>query len=217
MTEEKYKEYRERLVLVLREKGITDEKILDAISNVPRHLFINEKHHDPKELYEDVPLSIGQGQTISQPFTVAYMTELLGVKKGDKILEIGTGSGYQAAVLAQMGATVHTIERQENLYASTKQRFERFGYCNIHMVLGDGTKGIPEHAPYDKVIVTAAAHGIPHELLKQMKTGGVMIVPVDGNIQRMKRVTKLSESETKIEDFGYFRFVPLLSGIVMSH
>jgi protein-L-isoaspartate(D-aspartate) O-methyltransferase len=216
MTEERFREYRDQLVWQLREKGIRDEKILEAIGTVPRHLFVDEKHHSPEELYEDVPLAIGQGQTISQPFTVAYMTELLGVKKGDKVLEIGTGSGYQSAVLMQMGATVHTIERQEKLYSSTKERFKRFGYCNINMVFGDGMLGIPEHAPFDKIIVTASSPGIPDALIKQLKVGGTMVVPVDGHIQRMKRVTKISETETRVEDFGHFRFVPLLSGIVMS-
>jgi protein-L-isoaspartate(D-aspartate) O-methyltransferase len=216
MTEEKYREYRDRLVWQLREKGIRDEMVLDAISRVPRHLFIDNHQHSAQELYEDVPLSIGQGQTISQPFTVAYMTELLQLNEGDKVLEIGTGSGYQSAVLIQMGAVVYTIERQEKLFEDTKARFARLGYTGLHMVLGDGSLGIPEHSPYDKVIVTAASPGIPQQLLKQLKVGGVMVIPVDGDIQRMKRVTKISETETKVEDFGHFRFVPLLSGIVMN-
>lgn len=216
MNEEKYKEFRDQLVSQLRDKGIRDTKVLEAIGRVPRHLFLDNKECSPDQLYEDVPLPIGQGQTISQPFTVAYMTELLCVKEGDKVLEIGTGSGYQSAVLLQMGASVYSIERQEKLYNTTKTRFERFGYRKAHLVLGDGTKGIPEYAPYDKVIVTAAAPDISKELISQMKTGGVMVVPVDGFIQRMKRVTKLSDKETKVEDFGHFRFVPLLTGIVMS-
>jgi len=210
-----FKEQREALVRQLREKGIHDEKILEAIAKVPRHLFLDGTKHQASEFYEDVPLTIGEGQTISQPYTVAYQTQLLNVSPGDKILEIGTGSGYQSAVLKELGANVYSIERQEKLYEITRERMRHLGY-DINMILGDGNNGIPPHAPYDKVIITAASPGIPEQLIKQMKTGGVMVVPVNGHVQRMKRITKISDTELKSEDFGHFRFVPMLSGIVMS-
>jgi protein-L-isoaspartate(D-aspartate) O-methyltransferase len=214
MLESVYKELRQTLVYQLRTKGIRDEKILNAIEHIPRHLFL-EGDVDPTEAYEDKPLSIGQGQTISQPFTVAYQTQLLDLEPGEKVLEIGTGSGYQSAVLNELGAKVFTIERQEKLFNSTKKKLAELGYDNIKMFLGDGNFGIPEFAPYDKIIITAAAPGIPQDLLKQLRALGKMVLPIDGHIQRMKRVIKLSDEEIYEEDRGFFHFVPMLPGIVM--
>jgi protein-L-isoaspartate(D-aspartate) O-methyltransferase len=214
MLESVYKELRQTLVYQLHTKGIRDERILNAIENIPRHLFL-EENVDPVEAYEDKPLSIGQGQTISQPFTVAYQTQLLDLEPGEKVLEIGTGSGYQSAVLNELGAKVFTIERQEKLFNATKKKLALLGYNHITMFLGDGNLGVPEFAPYDKIIITAAAPGIPENLLKQLRVLGKMVLPIDGTIQRMKRVIKLSEDEIYEEDRGFFHFVPMLPGIVM--
>jgi protein-L-isoaspartate(D-aspartate) O-methyltransferase len=207
-----HKQYRNELVEQLREKGIADEKVLEAIGKVPRHLFIEAKL-TVKEMYEDVPVGIAQGQTISQPFTVAYQTQLLEVKPKERILEIGTGSGYQSAVLFEMGANVFTIERRRKLYAETKKRMNRLGYSGLHMYYGDGYEGLAEFAPFDKIIITAAAPDIPPKLIGQLAIGGIMVVPVNGDVQRMFKITRMSETETKEEDFGHFRFVPLLPGI----
>jgi protein-L-isoaspartate(D-aspartate) O-methyltransferase len=214
MFESDYREQREILVEGLRNKGISDERILQALLKIPRHRFI-DGNYDPVDAYEDKPLEIGQGQTISQPFTVAYQTQLLDLEPGDKVLEIGTGSGYQSAVLAEVGAQVFTIERQQKLYNSTKQKLTELGYKNVNMFYGDGNLGIPEHAPYDKVLITAAAPEIPKILLQQMREGGIMVVPINGNIQRMKRVVKLPDDDIHIEERGFFHFVPMLPGIVM--
>ncbi|MCD6066563.1 MAG: protein-L-isoaspartate(D-aspartate) O-methyltransferase [Bacteroidetes bacterium] len=206
-----HKQYRNELVKLLHEKGISDEKVLESIRRVPRHLFIEAKL-SVKDMYEDEPIGIGQGQTISQPFTVAWQTQLLDIVSGDKILEIGTGSGYQAAVLYIMGAEVFTIERQKKLYDETKKRITRLGYSQIHLFYGDGNRGLPELAPFDKILVTAAAPSIPDLLVEQLRIGGSLVVPVNGGLQRMLKITKLSETETRIEDHGHFRFVPLLPG-----
>jgi protein-L-isoaspartate(D-aspartate) O-methyltransferase len=208
-------ELRDTLVNGLRTKGIYNEAILEAIRKIPRHLFITNESVDIYEAYEDKPLSIGQGQTISQPFTVAFQTQLLAIKKGEKVLEIGTGSGYQSAVLSEMGADVYTIERQEKLFSSTKEKLKELGYSDVHMYYGDGNFGIHEHAPYDKILITAAAPEIPNELLKQLKDGGIMVLPVDGHVQRMKRIIKKTQNEIEIQDHGAFHFVPMLPGIVM--
>lgn len=207
-----YKIFRDYLVNSLAKKGITDDKVLDAIGTVPRHLFIDENIFSLEEAYKDMPLPIGEGQTISQPYTVAYQTLLMQVKKGDKILEIGTGSGYQAAVLAEMGAMVYSIERQKKLYDKTKTLLYELGYSTIKTFYGDGNIGLEEHAPFDKILVTAAATEIPSHLVKQLKIGGKMVIPLDENIQKMTRITKTSDTEIEIEQFDYFRFVPLLSG-----
>lgn len=202
-----HKQLRSALVDNLRHQGITNENVLLAIGKVPRHLFV-DLPVPLKQLYADEPVSIGEGQTISQPYTVAVQTSLLNISSKDKILEIGTGSGYQAAVLFEAGAQVYTIERQEKLYRHTKRRLNKLGYSSIHMVFGDGTNGIQEFAPYDKIIVTAGATEIPHTLLHQLKTGGIMVVPV---ADKMLRITKL-ENELQIEEHGNFRFVPFLPG-----
>ena len=201
---------RDHLVLALRNKGINDENVLGAMSRVPRHLFADQ--WDIHDAYEDKPLEIGEGQTISQPYTVAYQTNLLDIKKDDKVLEIGTGSGYQAAVLAEMGARVYTIERQKKLYTSTKLKLAETGYPGIRVFYGDGNKGLQQFAPFDKIIVTAAAPGIPAALVEQLIVGGIMVVPVNGRLQKMLRVQKVTATETKVQEFDDFRFVPLLEG-----
>ena len=206
---------RKELVASLRAKGITNNRILTALSKIPRHYFIPERFSE-HEAYEDKPLDIGEEQTISQPYTVAYQTDLLDVREHEKILEVGTGSGYQAAVLWELGAHVYTVERQKKLYIHTKQLFSQLGYTGIKMFHGDGNEGLSNFAPFDKIIVTAAAKGVPAKLVDQLKIGGSMVIPVNGNIQKMLRVIKTSATETKIQEFDDFRFVPLLAGVVSS-
>jgi protein-L-isoaspartate(D-aspartate) O-methyltransferase len=207
-----HRQLRHDLVETVRRKGISDEKVLKALEEVPRHLFINDDI-PLYEAYNDKPLDIACGQTISQPFTVAYQSHLLDVHPSDKILEVGTGSGYQAVILLLLGASVHTIERQEDLYHRTKQKLAELGYSQVHTYFGDGNKGLKEEAPFDKIIVTAASPGIPPKLIKQLKVGGYLVIPVNGNIQKMMRVTRISETETSTESFDAFQFVPLLKGI----
>lgn len=206
-----HKGMRRQLVKLLQEKGITDEQVLEAINNIPRHYFLDSAFD--KIAYEDRAFPIGEGQTISQPYTVAYQTQLLQVKKGDKVLEIGTGSVYQASVLAEIGAWVYTIERQKKLYEAHKNFIFRNKYPNIKFFYGDGFEGLPTYAPFDKVIITAAAPFIPPKLLAQMKTGGMMVIPVDeGEVQRMLRITKQPDGSFREEAFDQFSFVPMLSG-----
>jgi len=196
---------------VIRGKGITDERVLHAILHIPRHFFMDSAFD--KIAYEDRAFPIGEDQTISQPYTVAYQTQLLEVKPFDKVLEIGTGSAYQACVLAEMGATVYTIERQKKLFDANRQ----FGYLKKYPALkffyGDGYEGLPTFAPFDKIIVTAAAPFIPPRLIEQLKTGGRMVIPVgEGNVQRMLRLTLQSDGNIVEETFDNFSFVPLLGG-----
>ncbi len=206
-----HKGLRNQLVTVLRNKGITDEQVLQAINHIPRHYFLDSAFD--KIAYEDRAFPIGEGQTISQPYTVAYQTQLLQVKRSDKILEIGTGSCYQATVLAEMGARVYTIERQKKLYEHNKQFVLKAKYPNIKFFYGDGFEGLPAFAPFDKVIITAAAPFIPPKLVAQMKTGGMMVIPVDeGTSQRMLRITKQEDGSFCQEVFDYFSFVPMLTG-----
>ncbi len=206
-----HKGLRKRLAAQLREKGIKDENILQAIENIPRHFFLDSAFD--KIAYEDRAFPIGEGQTISQPYTVAYQTELLQVKKGMKVLEIGTGSVYQASVLSEMGARVYTIERQKKLFEKNKSFLFKSKYPNIKFFYGDGFEGLPSFAPFDRIIITAAAPHIPPKLLQQLKVNGIMIIPLDeGNMQRMLRITKISDSENREEYFDYFSFVPMLSG-----
>lgn len=206
-----HKGLRKRLAAHLREKGIKDEFVLQAIENIPRHFFLDSAFD--KIAYEDRAFPIGEGQTISQPYTVAYQTELLQVKKGMKVLEIGTGSIYQASVLSEMGARVYTIERQKKLFEKNKSFIFKSTYPNIKFFYGDGFEGLPSFAPFDRIIITAAAPHIPPKLLQQLKVNGIMIIPLDeGNMQRMLRITKISETENKEEYFDYFSFVPMLSG-----
>ncbi len=206
-----HKGMRKQLVALLREKGITDELVLQAINTIPRHFFLDSAFD--KIAYEDRAFPIGEDQTISQPYTVAYQTELLQIKKNDKVLEIGTGSVYQSTILAEMGAWVYTIERQKKLYEKHKTFIFRTKYPNIKFFYGDGFEGLPSYAPFDKIIITAAAPFIPPKLLTQLKTGGMMVIPVDeGDAQRMLRITKLTDGSLKEESFEQFSFVPMLTG-----
>ena len=205
----RHKGMRKRLVDEVRSKGVRDQRILDAVNKIPRHLFLDSSFLE--FAYEDKPFPIGSGQTISQPYTVAFQTELLEVKKGQKILEIGTGSGYQACVLAELGAKVFSIERQKKLYEKTKEFLPKIGYRQIKLFYGDGYKGVPAFAPYDGILITAAAPEIPEKLVNQLKTGGVIVLPLGGgDVQTMLRLTKKEDGTLQEEQFGAFRFVPLL-------
>ncbi len=204
----KHKGMRRALVKLIESKGIQDPQVLRAIGTVPRHVFFEKAFLE--HAYQDKAFPIGEGQTISQPYTVARQTELLEIKPGDKVLEIGTGSGYQACVLLEMGAKVYTIEYIEKLYRRTSQLLPRMGYQpSFH--LGDGSMGLPAYAPYHKIIVTAGAPSLPDTLIKQLAIGGMLVIPIgDNNTQSMVRITKISETELEKEDFGYFSFVPLV-------
>lgn len=207
----RHKGMRSKLVETLRDKGISDERVLAAIEKVPRHYFMDTAFDDIA--YQDRAFPISEGQTISQPYTVAYQSQLLEVKTFDKILEIGTGSGYQACILAAMGATVFTIERQRKLYDQFKNFSYRNAYPTIKYFYGDGYEGLPTYAPFDKVIITAAAPYIPDKLLSQLRINGMMVVPVGGREgQRMFRVTKSGEDDYEQEVYDNFSFVPMLSG-----
>lgn len=205
---------RRRLVEQLRTKGIKNEKVLSAIEKVPRHLFFDSNTARPALLdhaYSDKALPIGAGQTISHPYTVAFQTEQLEVKPGEKVLEIGTGCGYQTAVLLEMGAKVYSIERQKSLFDKTKVFLPHIGYKGAKLVYGDGYKGLPQFAPFDKIIVTAGAPYIPNDLLEQLKTGGIMLIPIgEGNEQEMIWLRRSSESGFDKKVLGNFKFVPLL-------
>ena len=207
----KHKGLRNKLVLDLKTKGIKDDSVLEAIKSVPRHLFMDSGFLD--HAYQDKAFPIASGQTISQPFTVAFQTELLNVKKDHKILEIGTGSGYQAAILCHMGAKVYTIERIKELFRKTSVFLPSINYRPKKMIYGDGYLGYSEEAPYDSIIVTAGASEIPEKLINQLKIGGRMVIPVGEEVQKMKLVTKLSESDFETKIFGDFQFVPMLKNI----
>lgn len=195
----------------VKSKGITDEKVLHAIERIPRHFFLDSAFDEVA--YEDKAFPIAEKQTISQPYTVAYQTQLLEIKSFDKVLEIGTGSAYQACVLADMGAQVYTIERQKKLFDSNKSFAFIKKYPNIKFFYGDGYEGLPTFAPFDKVLITAAAPDIPQKLLAQMKTGGMMVIPVGtGDVQVMKRLIKQPDGSLKEEVYDRFSFVPMLSG-----
>ncbi len=207
----RHKGLRKKLIDILRDKGITDNNVLDAVNNIPRHFFLDSAFDEIA--YEDRAFPISDGQTISQPYTVAYQTQLLQVKTGEKILEIGTGSIYQASVLAEMGTKVFTIERQKNLFEKTKQFIFKTKYPNLKFFYGDGFEGLPTYAPFDKVLITAAAPFVPPKLIEQLKSGGKMIIPVDeGSLQRMLRLTKNADGSCEEEVFQNFSFVPMLSG-----
>lgn len=206
-----HKGLRRTLVQGLREKGIKDERVLVAIEAIPRHFFLDPAFE--RQAYEDRAFPITAGQTISQPYTVAYQTQLLEIKKFDKILEIGTGSAYQACVLAEMGAMVYSIERQKALYDFVNQFFFLKNYPNIKRFYGDGYEGLPSFAPFDKVIVTAGAPFIPPKLVEQLKPGGIMVIPVgEGESQKMMRISKDKDGNVKEEEVGDFVFVPMLTG-----
>ena len=200
---------RKKLVETISQKGIKQQKVLVAIGKIPRHLFMDNAFIG--FAYEDNAFPIGAGQTISQPFTVAAQTELLDVKQHDKILEIGTGSGYQAAVLVSMEGVVYTIERQKELYQKTKEFLPKIGY-NCKFFYGDGYKGLPTLAPFDKIIITCGTPEIPIELINQLKIGGKLVAPVgSGDIQEMQLLEKISEKENKVTAHGRFSFVPMLT------
>ena len=207
-----HKGLRNQLVGLLKEKGITDEAVLAAIGSIPRHFFLDSAFD--RIAYEDRAFPIAADQTISQPYTVAYQTQLLEIKPGEKVLEIGTGSMYQTSVLAAMGAKVYTIERQKQLYDLTARFPFKEQYPNIHFHFGDGFEGIAEEAPFHKIIITAAAPSIPERLWEQLKVGGKMVIPVDesDNTQRMLRLTKKKDGKEKRESFDEFSFVPMLEG-----
>jgi len=204
----RHKGMRKKLVEVIRNKGIKDEAVLKAIDTIPRHLFMDSSFLE--FAYDDKPFPIGAGQTISQPYTVAFQTELLKVKKGEKILEVGTGSGYQTSVLIELGAKVYTVERQKNLYLKAKQLLPVLGYNPVIITYGDGYKGLPVHAPFDKILVTAGAPFIPEGLKKQLRPGGSLVIPVGNDIQEMIRIIRLDKDQFIEEPHGSFRFVPLL-------
>ena len=209
----RHKGLRKQLVDTLRTKGITDEAVLNAINEVPRHVFLDSSFVELA--YQDKAFPIGSGQTISQPHTVAFQTQLLKVEKGMKVLEIGTGSGYQACVLSALGAKVFSIERQRNLFFKTKEILEQLPF-KVKTFLGDGYEGLPTYQPFDRIIITAGAPSIPEALVKQMKTGGIMVIPMDnakGDGQTMLRVTKMDDGSLKKEEFGDFKFVPMLKEI----
>lgn len=206
----RHKGLRKKLVEVIRQKGIRNEKVLEAINQVPRHLFMDSSfvHFS----YNDQAFPIGAGQTISQPYTVAFQTELLDVKPREKVLEVGTGSGYQAAVLLELGAKVFTIERHKELFLKSQSLLTSIGY-SPEFFYGDGYKGVPAYAPFDKILVTAGAPVIPKDLLLQLKTGGIMVIPLgEKKNQKMIRIVKKDENTIEKTEHGDFVFVPLLKG-----
>ncbi len=204
----KHKGMRKKLVEILVKKGIGDEAVLDAINSVPRHLFMDSGFVN--HAYVDKAFPIAADQTISQPYTVARQTELMEVKKGDKILEIGTGSGYQTAVLLEMGAVVYSIERQNELFKRTKLFLPKIGYRPKKLIFGDGYQGYAEEAPYDGIIVTAGAPSVPKTLLSQLAMGGKLVIPVGESIQVMTVYTRKGPKEFDKKEYGEYRFVPLL-------
>jgi protein-L-isoaspartate(D-aspartate) O-methyltransferase len=207
----RHKGLRKKLVDTIRSKGITDEKVLEAIGTIPRHFFLDSAFDELA--YEDRAFPIGEDQTISQPYTVAYQTQLLDVKPFEKILEIGTGSAYQAVVLAALGAQVYTIERQKKLFDRNKAFGFLKKYPTIRFFYGDGYEGLPTYAPFDKVLVTAAAKDMPVKLIDQLKPGGCMVIPYGGGeVQRMMRITRLPNGALKEEVFDNFSFVPMVEG-----
>jgi protein-L-isoaspartate(D-aspartate) O-methyltransferase len=212
-TEDSYlhKGLRNKLVDQIREKGITDEAVLTAIMNVPRHFFLDSAFE--KQAYEDRAFPIGEDQTISQPYTVAYQTQLLQLKPFEKILEVGTGSAYQASVLAELKVKVYSIERQKKLFDANKNFQYLKKYPSLRLFYGDGFEGLPTYAPFDKILITAAAPYVPEKLLEQLKPGGWMVLPLDeGENQRMHRITKQADGSLLEEKFDEFSFVPMLVG-----
>ena len=199
---------RKKLVELLKDRGIQDKAVLKAMGKVPRHYFFDETFWG--QAYKDIAFPIGEGQTISQPYTVAYQTELLDIKRGDKVLEIGTGSGYQACILLELGAAVYTIERQEALFHRAQKMLSHMGY-HPHFFYGDGSVGLPSYAPFDKIIVTAGAPFVPEKMLKQLRIGGLMVIPVGSEKeQQMLTVIRTGENEFEKIVLDTFRFVPLV-------
>jgi protein-L-isoaspartate(D-aspartate) O-methyltransferase len=204
----KHKGMRRNLINELRAKGITDENVLKAFDNIPRHFFLDLVFTE--QAYSNIAFQIGAGQTISHPFTVAFQTQLLEVVKGDKILEIGTGSGFQTSILCDMGAKVFSIERQRELYSKVGYILRHFNF-SPRLSYGDGYKGLPSFAPFDSIIVTCGAPYVPTALVEQLKVGGKLVVPIgEGSVQRMQLITKISEEEFDTKDYGDFSFVPML-------
>lgn len=206
----RHKGMRKRLVESLRKKGIQDKGVLEAMEAIPRHFFLDKAFEE--HAYDDKPFPIGHEQTISQPYTVAFQSELLQVHKRQKVLEIGTGSGYQAAVLSAMGARVYTVERYEALYHKAKALLHSLGIRNVRCFYRDGSKGLPEFAPFDRILATAGAIEVPEALKTQLAIGGILVIPVGEDYQRMLRITRVTESDYREEDMGDFRFVPFLEG-----
>jgi protein-L-isoaspartate(D-aspartate) O-methyltransferase len=204
----KHQGLRNQLAKVLEDKGISDKNVLDAIRKIPRHLFLNSSFED--FAYQDKAFPIAAGQTISQPYTVAFQTELLKVKKDDKVLEIGTGSGYQTAVLVALGAKVYSVERQNELFKITSALLPKLGIRPKHLSFGDGYKGLPNHAPFDSIIVTAGAPIIPKPLMAQLKIGGRLVIPLGEGEQVMTMLIRKNETQFEKHEYGEFRFVPLL-------
>jgi protein-L-isoaspartate(D-aspartate) O-methyltransferase len=204
----KHQGLRNQLVKLLQEKGIIDKNVLNAINKIPRHLFLNSSFED--YAYQDKAFPIGAGQTISQPYTVAFQSQLLEIKKDDKILEIGTGSGYQTAVLCLMGAKVFSVERQNELFKQTSALLPKLGIRPKHLSFGDGYKGLPNHAPFDSIIVTAGAPTIPKPLMAQLKIGGRLVIPVGDKNQIMTMLIRKNETQFEKHELGDFKFVPLL-------
>lgn len=203
---------RRQLIKELSDKGIKDKRVLDAFDAVPRHFFLDNAF--AQQAYSNMAFQIGSGQTISHPYTVAFQTELLELKKGDKVLEIGSGSGFQTSILCEMGAKVFSIERHKELHLKARNILRHLKY-NARLTFGDGYKGLPAFAPFDKIIITCGAPGIPEELMRQLKPGGFMVIPIgEGEEQLMKRITKISDTEWDEEEYGVFRFVPMLENKV---
>jgi protein-L-isoaspartate(D-aspartate) O-methyltransferase len=204
----KHQGLRNHLVSVLQQKGITDTNVLEAIKKIPRHLFLNSSFED--YAYQDKAFPIGSGQTISQPYTVAFQSQLLEIKKEQKVLEIGTGSGYQTAVLCLMGAKVYSVERQNELFKQTSALLPKLGIRPKHLTFGDGYKGLPTYAPFDSIIVTAGAPFIPKALMAQLKIGGRLVIPLGTEIQIMTLLIRKNETQFEKHELGEFKFVPLL-------
>ena len=204
----KHQGLRNQLITILKEKGITDKAVLEAINKIPRHLFLNSSFED--YAYQDKAFPIGAGQTISQPYTVAFQSQLLEVQKDHKVLEIGTGSGYQTAVLCTIGAKVYTVERQNELFKTTSLLLPKLGIRPKHISFGDGYKGLPNYAPFDSIIVTAGAPIIPKPLMAQLKIGGRLVIPLGEEHQIMTLLIRKNEAQFEKHEFGEFRFVPLL-------
>ena len=204
----RHKGKRQQLVEIIIKKGIQDRRVLHAIGKIPRHLFMDSSFED--HAYQDKAFPIAADQTISQPYTVAFQSELLEIKEGEHVLETGTGSGYQTAVLCELGARVYSIERQRELYKKTKAFLNKIGYRPKHLSFGDGYKGLPGYAPFDKIIVTAGAPFVPKDLLGQLKVGGRLVIPVGEDVQIMTLFVRKSPTEFDKTEFGEFRFVPLL-------
>ncbi len=206
-----HKGLRRQLLKLLEEKGITDKKVLDAMGAVPRHFFLDPAFE--QYAYKDRPFTISENQTISHPFTVALQTQLLEIKKFDKVLEVGTGSTYQACVLAQMGIQLYTIERQRELYDLAGTFFYVKKFLNIKRFFGDGFLGLPSYGPFDKIIVTCGATIIPPKLVEQLKPGGILVIPVGDELnQKMLKIVKAKDGTLTTETFGDFKFVPMLEG-----